>query len=278
VRLRLAEVTVGRPLLNIRSVEETFVNRRKIVSSGHETMKTVNQMDEKQWWEHRVPVVDFKCSCSECKPNYDGSTDPSGVETFFRKCKKFGELRGPSHFELGEHPSYLKNYRKQILEPMLRSYSGIRKTEDGRNQVLLIGHRHSFHDLGRERNKPPLKDVQEKVIREERHHRSIPIFPYWVDPGATIELHEHALEALGLVVNAHGSGQPIELHVQLGSGIAAAGALLHALYHYSIMIDAKVHIFTYFVDLNYDNEKTKTGHDAKLHQMPLARLDEVVRF
>ena len=236
-------------------------------------------MTEKQWWEHRVPFVDFKCSCPECV--YDGGTDLSGVATFILNCRRFGKENKTSRFELGVHQQYLAEYRDEVFEPMVASYSGKRKTEDGRIQFLLIGHRHSFHEIGRISNykflkQEEIKDIQEKVIREERAHRSIPIFPCAIDPGATFELFEHAFKAIEFVMKQHGSGQPIELHVQLGSSTASTGALLHALYHYRIHKDPKVHIFTYFVDRNYDDEWIRLGHDPKLHQMILPRLHRVV--
>lgn len=239
-------------------------------------------MTEKQWWEHRVPFVDFKCSCPECV--YNGSTDLSGVETFTLKCKKFGRLRKSKRWNLGEHLPYLAEYREKILEPMTASYSARRKAEDGKMQVLLIGHRHSFHELKwegwgltDEEAKEKTEMAKERAVHEQRIHRSIPVFPTWFDPGATFELFEHAVKALQFVIKEHGSGQPIELHVQLGSGVAATGALLHALYHYRIYNkDAKVEIFTYFVDNDYDGDWTDRGLDAKLHQMKLPRLDGVV--
>jgi hypothetical protein len=184
----------------------------------------------------------------------------------------------------------LAEYREKILKPMIASYSGKRKTEDGRIQLLLLGHRHSFHELGRSKaykngkwlTKKELKKeaemVMKRVIREGRHHRSIPVFPTSFDTGATVELFEHAFKALEFAMKEHGSGQPIELHVQLGSSVGPTGALLHALYHYRIFKDAKVDIFTYFVDNNYDDDWTERGLDAKLHQMPLPPLDKVVEF
>ena len=262
--------------------------RHGIMVIDETTMTDDTPMTEKQWWEHRVPFVDFKCSCSECV--YDGGTDPSGVATFILNCRKFGRERQSKRFKSGEHQPYLAEYREKILKPMIASYSGKRKTEDGRIQLLLIGHRHSFHELdaskvkknGKRLTKEEVKEetevVKKRVIRDQRIHRSIPVFPTFFDTGATFELFEHAFKALEFVMKEHGSGQPIELHVQLGSSVGSTGALLHALYHYRIIKDAKVDIFTYFVDNNYDDDWTETGLDAKLHQMRLPRLDKVVPF
>lgn len=262
-----------------------------MISMGSETMatdETTTADAEKQWWEHRVPFVDFKCSCSECV--YDGGTDLSDVETFVLGCKRFGKEMKKTLIKLEGHKEYLADYREKILKPMIATGSGKRKAKAGRIQLLLLGHRHSFHDLGRsyahkngkKLTKEELKEeaevVKKRVIRDQRIHRSIPIFPYNVDPGATFELFEHAFKALDLVMEEHGSGQPIELHVQLGSNNAVTGALLHALYHYRILKDAKVHIFTYLVDNNYDDDWTEKGLDAKLHQMPLPQLDKVVPY
>lgn len=235
---------------------------------------------EKQYWEERVPVVEFTGSCTES--DCVGEINLFKKSTFVGHCRHFGKRpeKRQSHRDFwedyGSHEIYLEAFRSTILESLVSTYPGARTTKDGVVQVLLFGHNHSFHDLGRigrDLNLEKQYEYQKKVIDHDRTNLAIPVFPWTVEQGASTELFLHALEVLKIIRSKYNNVVKFELHAQLGSSNAVTVALLHALYHYRICIDPNTRISTYLVDEEYNGEKVDRRGPGKRHGIPIPFLD-----
>ena len=224
--------------------------------------------EAKEWWQERIPVVTARGNCKRC--GSDNVNEENLLQNYYEECRHFGK---PSPDERGEayyienynsHAEYLEEYRSQILEPMISKYP-IKAKFDDTVDVLFFAHRHSINDY----NKKNKKEYQ------GRTYSGIPVFPHKFALGSTIELFHHAIHVIGMVLNRCPCDKPINLHVQFGSSATAIGAMMHALIqiqHQTLASGKRCDIYSYFVDYDFDGDKSGMNRGARCHQMPFSPI------